>query len=351
MKKIIILVFMTLMTLPQISMAQTDAEREKLKEEIRQEMLKEEIRKELEMEREKELELERLEKEKAAIGAEKRALEAEVKMEMDEKDKLKEEIEQKISNEILTVEEAMIQGAETQANWDSKKAEAEQARTDSMDYLLALPVQDPTRVIYDTIRVRSVHGEIADGPARGYQMTIYRAKERNIATGWKQFIKGYKGRMDAKNRDDEYFVDDVFIPSISNVDMDITSTMEEVKGDIVMTSYFDLGGVYLSETQNSEAARSAVKLLRQFGREQMKDVIEQELKDDEKELNKREKDFTQLRKKNENIHGQLEKLKEQISEHEAALQSNLNDQDNTVSRIRDQQTNVRKTQMKRNGVE
>ena len=351
MKNIILPIIVFLLSVPMTSFGQSDEEREKLKEEIRQEMLREEIRKELELEREKEKEMERLEQEKAALEAEKIALEKEVQAEMDEKEKMKDDMKETLSNEVLSIDEAVQQSAQAQLDWDVKKAEAEQARWDSMDYTLALPVREPELVIYDTIRIIPVNGKIADGPARGYQMTIFRAKEKNIASGWKQFIRGYKGRMDAKNRDDEYFVDDIFIPSISPVEIDITSTMEDVKGNIVMTSYFDMGGIYLNESQNSEAANSAKKLLKQFGIEQMKEVIEQELKDDEKELEKREKDFAQLRKKNKNIHAQLTKLKEQIAENEAALIENLNEQDKTVDRVRAQQTQVRKTQMQRNGVE
>ena len=351
MKTLLFSIILSLTLIPILSVAQTDAEREQLKEEIRQEMLREEIRKELVLEREKEKERALLEQENATLEAEKKALEEEVKSELDEEEQIKKEIKKDLLEEVLTIEEAISKAAASQAKWDVRKAEAEQVRIDSMDYTLSLPVLEPKMVIYDTLRVRAVNGKIADGPARGYQMVIYRAKERDVASGWKQYIKGYKGRLDSKNRDDEYFVDDVFIPSISNVNMDITTTMEEVKGDIVMTSYFDMGGVYLSDSQNSEAAKSAKKLLKQFGVEQMKEVIEDELKGEEKELEKIEKDFSQLRKKNVTIHDQILNLKEQIAAQEISLQENLNEQDKSVARTRAQQTEVRRSQMKRNGVE
>jgi len=83
-----------------------------------------------------------------------------------------------------------------------------------------------------------------------------------------------------------------------------------------ISTYFDTGENYLTSVSNPEGHKLIEKLMYDFGIQERKYAIGQEIEDEEKALKKLEKDIKNLKEDNEKYHKTIEKVKQEIVNNE-----------------------------------
>lgn len=130
---------------------------------------------------------------------------------------------------------------------------------------------------------------------------------------WESFIKAYKGKTNYSKKDKEVFTDDALIKDMSENTIDIIARVDETpeKGS-ELTVWFNLGVTFLSKKEFSKQFEIAQKILEKFSDRLSADMLEELLKEEEKNLKKLEDDFKDLEKAEERRKKDIEDYKETI---------------------------------------
>jgi predicted RNase H-like nuclease (RuvC/YqgF family) len=180
------------------------------------------------------------------------------------------------------------------------------------------------------------------GTQNGMIVSIPGADEDLIEDMWKDYVKEF-GKVKRNRKTKEYFGDDIQISSISGAGtMDIYSKTED--GQLIV--FFDMGNGFLSKATHKEAYKAAEVFLTEFKHEVTRDMIREELKDEEKDLSKLERELDGLKRDNDNYHDIIEKARERIAQAEADIEQNLKDQKDAEKKIEDQSKVVEEVKTK-----
>ena len=198
--------------------------------------------------------------------------------------------------------------------------------------LLAIPAGAQVKV-----EVKEGSVPLESGRQNGFSIILNTDDVKEVESEWKSVLKKFDGKVEGKLKK-ELFADDAEISAISSNTIDIYSIGREVGKDKVELSVcFDLGGVYLSSSVNKEAAKEAIKILEDFGKEFQKNMLEKELKAQEKALKELEKEHEGLVKDKEKYEKDIEDAKELIEKRKKEIEENIKDQATKSEEIKSQE--------------
>ncbi len=234
--------------------------------------------------------------EKEAKKLEKKADDTKEKV-SDMKDDMKEKMEDLNEQE---VKDAVDQ---TEKEIDKIDEAAEARKADIMEQMKA------------KIKVTEEEGSISTGLQSGYVVNIKGAETSKLERHWKKYLKSaFKGKTDL-DKDGEILAESVDIPSVGG-SVNIFAKVKELKDGASISAYFDTGDGYLTSTSNAEGHKLVEKLMYDFGLQERKFAIEQEIEDEGKSLKRLEKDLKNLKNDNEKYHSVIDKAKQDIVENE-----------------------------------
>ncbi|MBI4929408.1 MAG: hypothetical protein HY841_01505 [Bacteroidetes bacterium] len=188
-------------------------------------------------------------------------------------------------------------------------------------------------------------------------VSIYDATPDEVANKWKSLMKDYKGKM---STNDGVFADNAVIQSINgNNTIDVYAKTEKVKdGETKLIVAFDLGGAFLSSSNNNEKLKEAKKIVNDFAIKTTKDAITGQRKAAEKVLGSIEDDQHSLEKKQEKLNSNIEDYKakiedynKRIKEAQDDLAKNKTDQEKKKGEVDAQKKIVDAVTAKENAVE
>jgi len=165
------------------------------------------------------------------------------------------------------------------------------------------------------IMVTEEEGSISTGLKSGYAVNIKGAETGKVERHWKKYLKSaFKGKSDL-DRDGEILAESVEIPTVGTA-VNIYARVKELNDGASINAYFDTGENYLTSANNAEGHKLIEKLMYDFGVQERKYAIEQEIEDEKKRLKRLEKDLKNLKGDNEKYHNTIEKVKKDILENE-----------------------------------
>jgi|GEM_PF-6586244 len=141
------------------------------------------------------------------------------------------------------------------------------------------------------VNINPILEDMSKGNQYGYSMFLYGSEAAGITkvlskttdAEFKKFLKQYDAGKIKKTKG-ELFFDDIHIPEISSSRMDIYVDFVKEDSGVNMKTFFNLGSGFLNSTEESAAAGGARSLLDRFARHMRTVEVEQELKEQEKEL-------------------------------------------------------------------
>lgn len=116
--------------------------------------------------------------------------------------------------------------------------------------------------------------------------------------------------------------------------------MEETKESLIVTGYFESGGVFISSTTNAAQVETCRKMMTRFAYRVEKTKIETELSAAKKALEDSNEEQQSLEKKQNQLNGQISDCEETIKKAKSELEQNSTDQKNNKEEIGKQQTTV-----------
>lgn len=160
-----------------------------------------------------------------------------------------------------------------------------------------------------------------------------------VSKEWKNLMKKCKGSVSGK---DELFADNAIIKSISENPMDVYARVEKGRDDeIKITVAFDLGGYFMTSSQQPVLFKNAQKFIEKFVVSQSKSAYKNTLKGEEKVLSALEKDKKKLEKENSKIAKKNDDLRKQIQDNMQKIKHNQTTIENTGKMMMDQESKIK----------
>jgi len=155
---------------------------------------------------------------------------------------------------------------------------------------------------------------------------------------WKTFIKGYGAKAKKVKRSKEYLASGAIIGGLNNSEnVEVYSRIEEKGDDSELIVWIQMGEFYVSSGSFPSDYTVAVKMLEDYVIEVAKELVNNEIEDEEKKMKKMDKEMGKLKKKNSGYHKDIEKAKDAIVKAENNIEENERAQKEQTSLIESQQ--------------
>ena len=163
---------------------------------------------------------------------------------------------------------------------------------------------------------------------------LVNTNEKLVSKLWRDYMRDFDGKPKRVKGYDEMLSDDADIPGIgAGNTVDVYALIEESGEDVILTTWFDLGGAYLNSATHGDRYVEGEKFLMRFGLYVTKEMIKLELEAEKERLSELEKDLDKLKRDNERLHDIIADAERQIEEAKAGIEVNLQEQDGKTKDI------------------
>jgi len=188
------------------------------------------------------------------------------------------------------------------------------------------------------------------GAQSSFYVEIPGADKKIAEASMSEMLKEY-GKLKENRKAKESFLMATKIQKINGTSpIDLYVRQDEGKNMMTTYIWIDLGGAFA----NSEEHKSQSDAIRQFMADYFitarKKVVENELKEEEKNLNKLNKDLSRLEDRNKGFHDDIAKAKKKIEEAENNIVKNIVEQEDKTKEIESQKEVVKKVTEKLNSI-
>lgn len=191
--------------------------------------------------------------------------------------------------------------------------------------------QPPINPVYNEMSMGSHYGlsTFIEGTETSGLIDIFSG---DVDKEFKAYLKQFKsGKI--KKQKGELLFDNIIIPEMSNTTIDLYVDFKDQENGVNILTYFDMGTQFLdTNLEDDRSVQYARRLMDNFARYVRGNVLENEIKNSEKSLEKAQKDLedakNSIQESREEIHGkeaQITESRNRISEIEANIDS-INDQ-------------------------
>jgi hypothetical protein len=183
--------------------------------------------------------------------------------------------------------------------------------------------------------VNEVQGSMSQGNQTGLEVHIPQVEQKAVAAALAKWGKSNKAKVIQDKKSPEIFIDNALLPSVSDNTVDIYATLSPAKEGLLLRTYVDLGGIFLSSAEHPQAFSAMELILINFAKEQMIALADQHVKDEEKHLSKLESELKTLQKDKSNYEKDIRNHTDNIYKREQEIIKNEQDQ-----KIKEQQITI-----------
>ena len=177
------------------------------------------------------------------------------------------------------------------------------------------------------IEVKEKRASFSTGTQPALVVTIYENTGDDVLSKWKSRLKDFKNEK-VKESGGEVVGDNIVIKDWGNNPVDIYSKVDEDKSakKVTLMVAVDLGGTYLTESEQKDKFKYMEKLMKEFAIKTTKEPIEDAVAAAQKALNKLQDDQKSLEKDNKSLKSDIEDYKAKITKAEDDIKKNEGDQ-------------------------
>jgi len=151
---------------------------------------------------------------------------------------------------------------------------------------------------------------------------------------YKNFMRDYGKRTKKDRKTNEWITDEARIVSIGGAnDMTVYMKSEEFAEGTEVALWIDMGGAFVNSEEYPDQYNETVLFLENLLHQAKINLIEEDLKSEEKLLKKVESDLESLQRNNKKYHTDIEKARDLIAKREAEIIQNEADQEKTMNEI------------------
>jgi vacuolar-type H+-ATPase subunit I/STV1 len=202
-----------------------------------------------------------------------------------------------------------------------------------------------------SINTKETNEKFSTGSQNAVVTTIFENNANDVISEWKKVLKDYNHEM-VKESDNEVFGDNILVKEWGNNPVDFYTKFEEDKKTktLKMSVAVDLGGTYLSSSNDKDKIKYVEKMVKDFAINMTKEPINAAVKLGEKQLGKFEDEQKDLEKENKNLKGDIEDYKKKIEKAEKEIKTNEENQAKKKIEIETQKKAVAETKKRLDGV-
>lgn len=163
------------------------------------------------------------------------------------------------------------------------------------------------------------------------------ADDKKAMKVWKSYIKAYGSKAKKVKKSKEVLSKDVVIADINNADpIQVFARAEDKSRGSELIVWFMMGEFQVSSTAFPTDYTAAQNFLDGYAHEVAKQLVIDELEDEQGRYKKLEKEMKKLQKKNDSYHKSIKKAKESIAKAEQNIEENERKQKEQTSLLEEQ---------------
>lgn len=183
------------------------------------------------------------------------------------------------------------------------------------------------------------------GDQNAITIDIDNVDKKKLEGYFRSYFKSY-GKIKFNRKANEFYMENAKVKTISKEKLNLYIKLQEVDRSGRIYLWIDNGLSFVNSEETVMEFTGAEKLLSDFGLFVESSLIEEELKEAEKNLAKMERDQKILVKDNEKYHKAVEEAQKKIAEMEIAIEENVVKQANKASEIEIHKAGIEEVKMK-----
>ena len=191
---------------------------------------------------------------------------------------------------------------------------------------------------------------MSEGVQNALTVELDGANKKRAEGIWKNYSKEF-GKLERNRKAKEHVLMNAIIPAVdSEYPITVFTKFDEYDNMTRAYFWFKMDDRFLNSIDDEREVNGIDAFLKRYALEVEKEVVKEELEDEEKELKNLQKDLSKLEKKNKDLHKDIEKAKKKIAESELEIERNLQEQQLKREEISQQQTRVQAVSKRMNNV-
>ena len=167
---------------------------------------------------------------------------------------------------------------------------------------------------------------------------------------WRSYAKSF-GKVEYNRRAKEFLVKEATVPAVqADSILSIYTKFDEYDDMTRAFFWVKKDEQFISSSSHSDATDGISAVLSEYMIQVEKEVVKDELKEEEKELKKLQKELEKLEKRNKDLHKDIEKARENIRKAESEIERNILEQADKKIQIEEQVKAVSEVSDKMNKV-
>lgn len=195
-------------------------------------------------------------------------------------------------------------------------------------------------VAQKSLEVRESQLAMSAGMKPGFTVTLTGMTQETVSDAWEAYLRDYNGKTKYSKKAKEFFTDDATIKKMSDNSVDIYSTVTEKDNDAQLTAWFDLGGAYLSSSMHPDKISTVQNMMKDFVLGVSKSTLEEEIKEQQKRLEKMEGELKGLEKDKASMERDIYDWENRIVDTRKKIEQNIKDQQTKNTEVKTQVENV-----------
>lgn len=163
------------------------------------------------------------------------------------------------------------------------------------------------------------------GNQNAIALPVDNVTEKSLESYFQSYFRTF-GKVKYNRKAKEYFIDKANVDKISKDKVDLYARMLEVEGKVFLFLFVDNGLAFVTSENSENEFRGANVVLKEFELFVRQSLIEEQLKEAEKNLSSMEREIKQLEKDNEKYQKTIEDARKKIEEMEKAIEKNVEEQ-------------------------
>lgn len=190
--------------------------------------------------------------------------------------------------------------------------------------------------------VKEVNVPMSQGAQNGFKILVPEADEKEVIRAWEKLMKEYGAKTSKVKKSDDYMSEGAVLPSIQDEAITVYAQFSETPEGIYVNTFFKSGTSFLSTDVSAPKVKAVRTLLKEFARSTAYDAVEARLKDEEKKLERLNKEQSGLEKDKAGYEKDIKEARDLIAEREKQLEQNSKDQETKQKEISEQNQKVSK---------
>ena len=187
-----------------------------------------------------------------------------------------------------------------------------------------------------------------DGSKNGFYLKIPYGDKKMIEKELKDELKSWKGKYSSKGF---VFVDDCKLKEVGDNTFDVYAKVEEnPDGGAFVSVAIDMGGAIMNSGEHGSEFKAIEGKLMKFAVKAAKNVVDGEIKLEEKLLSDLQKELSDFEKEQKKLEQEIEDFKKKIENNEKAIEDAKKNQEGKKDEIKEQEGKVEVVKKKKEAI-